>query len=398
MDLRPSEARANSAARVKRARLAAAKQAKRGLSSPASHDASHALLKRHLEETYAREGVTKGILRRRAIFARRLKRYRCARGALSSLPLSLHFRTLTLEESRRSRVRPGRHRPERHPRQRRCRVQSSDSPLPRCGADLSARLIVPALLADSPSPTPSPTVGCQPGFFLTGGVCVQSASTCGPNTCGTTSNGAFLCAGGNVCTLVCDTINGFVATPQNTCVNLVTSEDNCGAIGNVCPPSYNGIGSPWCRSRQCGLRASLLFLSLTSRPRADRLTDFVRPPSPRRLSAGLLQQAHPGRPVPLLLRFISLYDAPLLGPSLRPFPHAPLVCPHRPRIFSLTRRRRWRRLFRPDSCQICTTVTKPEPIPTSSRPHVAAAQQCRSCSFPFLPGSTPLAVLPLSLA
>ncbi|TNY23390.1 hypothetical protein DMC30DRAFT_389847 [Rhodotorula diobovata] len=206
VDLRPSEARANSAARVKRARLAAAKQAKRGLSSPASHDASHALLKRHLEETYAREGVTKGILRRRAIFARRLKRYRCARDRVCA------------------------------------QAVTDPSDIPVNGAAVC-----------NPQ-THLCQVGCQPGFFLTGGVCVQSASTCGPNTCGTTSNGAFLCAGGNVCTLVCDTINGFVATPQNTCVNLVTSEDNCGAIGNVCPPSYNGIGSPWCRSRQCGLR------------------------------------------------------------------------------------------------------------------------------------------------
>lgn len=79
LEKRSPESREKSAARVKRAKVAAAKKARRA--AGAEHDDAHALLKRHITETYEREGVTKSILARRALFARALKRYRCAQSA-----------------------------------------------------------------------------------------------------------------------------------------------------------------------------------------------------------------------------------------------------------------------------------------------------------------------------
>lgn len=38
--------------------------------------------------------------------------------------------------------------------------------------------------------------------------------------------------------------------------------NNCGEEGNVCPPSYNGIGQPICVNGQCALRASFPSLPL----------------------------------------------------------------------------------------------------------------------------------------
>ncbi|GAA5905866.1 hypothetical protein JCM8208_003361 [Rhodotorula glutinis] len=211
LEKRSPESREKSAARVKRAKVAAAKKARRA--AGAEHDDAHALLKRHITETYEREGVTKSILARRALFARALKRYRCAQSKVC------------------------------------VKAVTDPNDIPVNGAAVCDPV------------THLCKVGCQPGYFLAGGVCVESASTCGDTTCGTTSNGVFLCAGAGVCTLVCDTANGFVATPENTCVSLVTSPTNCGAIGNVCPPSYNGIGTPQCRNRACILNCPVGYYS-----------------------------------------------------------------------------------------------------------------------------------------
>ncbi|GAA5841475.1 hypothetical protein JCM9279_000666 [Rhodotorula babjevae] len=211
LEKRSPEAREKSAARVKRAKVAAAKKARRAAGS--DHDGDHALLKRHITETYEREGVTKSILARRALFARALKRYRCAQNKVCA------------------------------------KAVTDPNDIPANGAAVCDPV------------THLCKVGCLPGYFLAAGVCIQSASTCGDTSCGTTSNGAFFCTGANVCTLVCDTGNGYVATPQNTCVSLVTSPTNCGTLGNVCPASYNGIGVPACRGRVCILSCPVGYYS-----------------------------------------------------------------------------------------------------------------------------------------
>ncbi|TNY23389.1 hypothetical protein DMC30DRAFT_444455 [Rhodotorula diobovata] len=202
VEKRSDESRKESSARVKRAKLAAAKKAKR---ASAVQEEGQSLLKRHIEEMHAREGVTKRDLERRAVFARALRRYRCANDRVCA------------------------------------RAVTSPSDLPSNGAAVCNPV------------THLCAVGCQDGYTLTGGVCVASVQTCGPNACGTTDNGIFLCSGNNQCTLICDTASGYVATAQNTCVSVISSADNCGAIGNVCPGSYNGVGEPSCRNRVCRL-------------------------------------------------------------------------------------------------------------------------------------------------
>ncbi|GAA5936406.1 hypothetical protein JCM3775_000812 [Rhodotorula graminis] len=196
VERRSPESRQASAARIKRAKVAAVKKLKR---ETAAHDEGQRLLKRHVDEVNAREGVSKRDLERRAVFARAIKRYH-----------NVCLKAVT-----------------------------SPSDVPTNGLVYCNKV------------THLCAVGCQPGFILAGGTCIASQPTCGPNTCGTTPNGAFLCSGAGVCTLVCDTANGYVASDANTCVNTFTSPTNCGALGVVCPPSYNGIGIPQCRNRAC---------------------------------------------------------------------------------------------------------------------------------------------------
>ncbi|GAA5900924.1 hypothetical protein JCM8208_007566 [Rhodotorula glutinis] len=193
------ESRQAAAARIKRAKVAAAKKLKRATMH--AHDEGQRLLKRRVDEVNAREGVSRRDLERRALFARTIKRYRCATDKVCA------------------------------------KAVTSPSDVPTNGRVYCN------------SVTHLCTVGCQPGFILAGGICLPNEPTCGPNTCGTTANGVYLCSGDNVCTLVCD--EDAVASPAGTCVDVVTSPTNCGTLGNVCPPSYNGIGTPQCRNRNC---------------------------------------------------------------------------------------------------------------------------------------------------
>ncbi|BGP37331.1 hypothetical protein JCM10450v2_001238 [Rhodotorula kratochvilovae] len=202
VEKRSAESRKQASSRVKKAKLAAAKKAKRASST---QDEGQALLKRHIAELHARDGVTAEHLERRAIFARALRRYRCSTDRVCT------------------------------------RAVTAPTDLPANGAAVC-----------NPT-THLCAVGCQDGFVLTGGECIANQASCGPNACGTVENGAFLCSGNNVCTLVCDTANGYQATPQGTCVSTRTSATNCGAIGNVCPGSYNGVGNPSCRNGFCRL-------------------------------------------------------------------------------------------------------------------------------------------------
>lgn len=57
---------------------------------------------------------------------------------------------------------------------------------------------------------------------------------------------------GKDCTLACDIFEGYEAA-GSTCVNIFTSVDNCGSVGNVCAASYNGVGTAKCSLATCGL-------------------------------------------------------------------------------------------------------------------------------------------------
>ncbi|GAA6035086.1 hypothetical protein JCM8097_002177 [Rhodosporidiobolus ruineniae] len=195
-----AESRKEAAARIKRAKSAAAKKAKRVEKEREAED----LMKRAVSAARAAEGLTARDLEARAVFERALRRVRCG---ISDAVCA--------------------------------RAVTAPTDLPANGQAVC-----------SPS-THLCVVGCQDGFVLSGGACIASAPTCGTTTCPTTDNGVYLCAGAGVCTLVCDTANGYTATAAGTCVNTLTDAANCGAVGNVCPGSYNGVGTAACRSGLC---------------------------------------------------------------------------------------------------------------------------------------------------
>ncbi|GAA5884950.1 hypothetical protein JCM6882_007166 [Rhodosporidiobolus microsporus] len=194
------ESRKEAAARVKRAKVAAAKKAKRVFKEREAQD----LLKRAISDAHAAQGLTKRELESRAIFERALRRVRCG---VSDAPCA--------------------------------RAVTAPTDLPTNGKAVCSPV------------THQCIVGCQDGFVLSGGACIASAPVCGANACPTVENGVYLCSGANVCTLACDTSNGYSATAAGTCVNTLVDADNCGAIGNVCPGSYNAIGDASCKSGQC---------------------------------------------------------------------------------------------------------------------------------------------------
>lgn len=131
----------------------------------------------------------------------------------------------------------------------------------RCGNrdSVCARAALPSDLPANGKVVCSPVtrkciIGCQDGFVLVSGVCVASAPTCGPNTCPTTPNGVYTCSGANVCTLACNTAEGYqLSGAGNTCISFQRDVDNCGAVGNSCAASYNGVGARTCTRGVCRL-------------------------------------------------------------------------------------------------------------------------------------------------
>jgi len=92
---------------------------------------------------------------------------------------------------------------------------------------------------------------------------------------------------------------------DNTCISTRSSPDNCGAVGNVCPASYNGVGQASCRNGTCRLSASLLLARRRYRS-TWKLTLTFSLPLARRLPARHLSPSHARRQRPLLLRRISV--------------------------------------------------------------------------------------------
>ncbi|GAA5951434.1 hypothetical protein JCM21900_004408 [Sporobolomyces salmonicolor] len=199
-DKRSSESRKDAAARIRRAKLRAAKKAKRAHAEALSQE----LVKRAVSSIEESEGLTKRDIERRALFARALRRVRC--GQSNSV----------------------------------------------CAAAVTSPTDLPTNGAAVCSPTTHQcVVGCLDGYVYSGGQCIANTPTCGTNTCGTVDNGVYLCSGDNVCTLVCDSSNGYTATASGTCVSTTNDPDNCGSVGTVCAASYNGIGTPSCVASTC---------------------------------------------------------------------------------------------------------------------------------------------------
>jgi len=72
-------------------------------------------------------------------------------------------------------------------------------------------------------------------------------------TCSTPANGYNTCdAATGACNPGCNAgFTLFQAGNNFSCFAINSDADNCGAPGNVCPASYNGIGSSVCRSGNC---------------------------------------------------------------------------------------------------------------------------------------------------
>ncbi|GAA5970860.1 hypothetical protein JCM8115_007021 [Rhodotorula mucilaginosa] len=100
------------------------------------------------------------------------------------------------------------------------------------------------------------TFRCNQGFApggADGTQCVASAPTCGTETCATIEGGYATCSG-NTCVYGCNAGLSLITSGSTPlCVNLLADPNNCGAVGTVCPASYNGLGTPACRNGLCRL-------------------------------------------------------------------------------------------------------------------------------------------------
>ncbi|GAA5940345.1 uncharacterized protein JCM15063_002607 [Sporobolomyces koalae] len=100
------------------------------------------------------------------------------------------------------------------------------------------------------------TYRCNSGYAPGGSdgtQCVASASTCGGVTCPTVANGYNTCdASTGACAAGCNAgYTLYESGNTRACFATQSDANNCGTPGNICPSSYNGIGSSVCRSGSC---------------------------------------------------------------------------------------------------------------------------------------------------
>lgn len=100
------------------------------------------------------------------------------------------------------------------------------------------------------------TYRCNQGFAPGGSdgtQCVASVTMCQGVTCPSVTNGFNTCNDSTgACTPGCNAgFNLYQSGGQYACFATDSDVSNCGAPGNVCPASYNGIGTAVCKSGQC---------------------------------------------------------------------------------------------------------------------------------------------------
>lgn len=98
-------------------------------------------------------------------------------------------------------------------------------------------------------------IACNSGYTLQpNGTCLTDKVTC-PKL----SHGIYYVQGGK-CVPYCNSAGGFslsgTSTANYTCVKRGRDVNNCGSKGNVCPASYNGVGTAVCRKGSCGLKCT----------------------------------------------------------------------------------------------------------------------------------------------
>ncbi|GAA5953367.1 hypothetical protein JCM8115_000506 [Rhodotorula mucilaginosa] len=107
---------------------------------------------------------------------------------------------------------------------------------------------------------------CETGFAPggpDGTQCVASETQCGTQTCAAVENGYSLCdAAGTACTYGCSQgFTSFASGDAIVCLNTQTDAANCGAPGNACPASYNGIGEAVCNFGLCRVACPAGYVS-----------------------------------------------------------------------------------------------------------------------------------------
>jgi len=117
---------------------------------------------------------------------------------------------------------------------------------------------------------------CARNFFAQGSTCQPAATECAGRVCPSVIGGYSLCEN-NTCVSRCEGHLGFrqFCNADNTvcqCINVANDANNCGAPGNVCPPSYNGKGVAYCAAGVCGLSCNRL-VKVTPRDGAPYCTN-----------------------------------------------------------------------------------------------------------------------------
>ncbi|GAA5958614.1 hypothetical protein JCM21900_004655 [Sporobolomyces salmonicolor] len=128
----------------------------------------------------------------------------------------------------------------------------------RCGTDTVCERRTTAAPANGAAVciTGKCTYRCNDGYApggTDGTQCVAAASACSGVTCADVTNGYNTCDATGACSPGCNAgltlyqaSNGAYA-----CFDTTSDAANCGTPGNVCPSSYNGIGTSTCTSSTC---------------------------------------------------------------------------------------------------------------------------------------------------
>ncbi|ORY81223.1 hypothetical protein BCR35DRAFT_86742 [Leucosporidium creatinivorum] len=196
------EAREAAASRVLSTKARAAKKAR-----ALEYEDHFNMVERAVAEIAESQGLTKRDLENRAIARRAIAKVQCGKGTKASTPI--------------------------------CRKYARSDEIPAFGH------------VSCNQNTGFCILKCANGYTLRNEICYKNAANCQAKTCPTAPrNGVYLCVPGPACRLVCN----FGQTPNaagNACVNTKFDVNNCGAPGNSCPYSYNGLGTRSCYDSKC---------------------------------------------------------------------------------------------------------------------------------------------------